>query len=154
MGRIEITNLTRRPAPVLPFARVHKEVLPAFTVSLAFVESKRAQAINKATRNKSYIPNVLSYTTSDTSGEIIICLPEARRQAPDFNLPFETFVLFLFIHGLLHLEGQRHGTTMEKSEQELLARFAQGARLSTSLHETTHRNRNRHRHLPGKGSGR
>src|SRR5665213_491615 len=113
MGRVDIVNKTRCSTPVLPFAKVAKVVLPSFDISLAFIDSTEAKKINSATRGKSYVPNVLSYRTSNTSGEIIICLAEAAKQAPTHNLPPTTFVLYLFIHGLLHLEGRRHGTTME-----------------------------------------
>ncbi|MEJ0053433.1 MAG: rRNA maturation RNase YbeY [bacterium] len=154
MGKFAVTNKTRRPAPVLPFLKVAKAVLPSFEISLAFVGESEARKINAATRGKSYVPNVLSYAAGPASGEIIICLPEAKRQAPSYGMLLPTFILFLFIHGLLHLEGRRHGTTMERYEQELLARFAKGVRSSASLHETTHRDRHRHRHLPGKGGGR
>jgi hypothetical protein len=58
-GTLDIRNMTRRSAPVFPFARAHKAALPRFDVSLAFVTSAKALALNKALRRKSYTPNVL-----------------------------------------------------------------------------------------------
>jgi rRNA maturation RNase YbeY len=101
-------------------------VLPGWEVSLVFAGEKRAQALNKKLRGKSYIPNVLSYALSKKSGEIIICPREADRQAASFDMNKREFTLYLFIHGLLHIKGWVHGATMEKCERDLLAKFAKG----------------------------
>ena len=57
--------------------------------------------------------NVLSFPLSKTSGEILICKAAAK--------PYT--VEFLFIHGLLHLKGLKHGAIMEGEESRLLKRF-------------------------------
>ncbi|HEX7651612.1 MAG TPA: rRNA maturation RNase YbeY [Candidatus Paceibacterota bacterium] len=148
-GTLDIRNMTRRSAPVFPFARARKAVLPRFDVSLAFVTPSEALALNKALRDKSYTPNVLSYRTGDKddkSGEIIICLAEAQKQAPAFGLTYSQFVGFLFIHGLLHLEGTRHGPTMERTERKLFERVAG---IPYPKNETPHRNGHRHRDPAG-----
>jgi probable rRNA maturation factor len=106
-----------------PFDTAYTHILPAWDISLAFAGTKRAQRMNKALRNKDYIPNVLSYETGKNSGEIVICLLEAKKQAPEYDMSYTQFVGFLFIHGLLHLKGEQHGATMEKQERLLLKRF-------------------------------
>ena len=123
MATLDIRNMTRQKTVAFPFASVHKHILPQWEVSLAFVGTERAQNMNKALRNKDYIPNVLSYETGKNSGEIVICLLEARRQAPEYDMTYTQFIGFLFIHGLLHLKGEQHGATMEKQERLLLKRF-------------------------------
>ena len=140
MAGVDIRTLTRRPAPVLPFAEMAKAVLPTWEISLAFVGEKRAQDMNIRLRKKDYIPNVLSYESGQKSGEIVICLEVAKRQAPDYDMSYETFVAFLFIHGLLHLKGMPHGTTMERRERALLARFIGVPSLPSNA--STNRNRN------------
>ncbi len=129
-----------------------KEVLPGWDISLVFAGEIRAKALNIALRDKDYIPNVLSYETGNPkpakdmntrqnrSGEIIICPSIAKKQAPEHELPYKEFLALLFIHGLLHLKGQRHGATMEKQERQLAARFTNNA-LSKLPNGTTHRNR-------------
>ncbi|HVM59044.1 MAG TPA: rRNA maturation RNase YbeY [Candidatus Paceibacterota bacterium] len=145
---VEVRNFTRRVAPRLPFEAAARAVLPGWEVSLAFMGSRRAQALNARLRGKSYVPNVLSYRTGAKSGEIIICLEEARKQASRYLMSEAVFILYLFIHGTVHLKGGVHGATMERSERKILARFAKG--LPRALpHEPQNRNRNRHRHLPG-----
>ena len=138
---LDVRTFTRRPAPGLPYRKIAEAVLPGWDISLVFAGETRAKNLNVALRKKDYVPNVLSYETSistkERSGEIIICLEVAKRQAPDYDLPYSSFVGFLFIHGLLHLRGLPHGPTMERYEREYLSRFI------TSLSHVPN-NRNRH----------
>ena len=150
MAGVSIKNLTRRTlAPRFAYDAVAASVLPGWDISLAFVGPKKAQELNELLRKKSYVPNVLSYIAGSKNGEIIICLEEARRQASSYRMSEQEFVLYLFIHGLLHLKGWAHGVTMEKCERTLVAKFAASA-AHPLPNVTTHRNRNRHRHVPGK----
>jgi len=132
--------MTRRQAPRCAFDAAAKSVLPSWEVSLVFVGDARAKSMNESLRGKSYVPNVLSYEAGVKSGEIVICLPEAARQAKSYEMSYPVFVLFLFIHGLMHLKGRAHGPTMEKAERALLKRLAS----STTNNDTT-KNRNGHR---------
>jgi rRNA maturation RNase YbeY len=128
---VDIRDFTRRKAPALRFsyAKVAQAILPGWDISLVFVGTKRAQNLNMSLRKKSYIPNVLSYTSGKKSGEIIICLEVAKKQSAGYGLSYPHFVVFLFIHGLLHLKGRAHGTTMERHERTFLKRFT-GATIS------------------------
>jgi rRNA maturation RNase YbeY len=147
---VAIKNLTRRRlASRSVFSAIATSVLPSWDISLVFVGPTRARALNKKLRRKNYIPNVLSYTLGEESGEVILCLSEATKQAPAYNLSPANYTLYLFIHGLLHIKGWAHGATMEACERKLLAKFVRSSASSLS-NETTHRNRNRHRHVPSK----
>src|SRR3954466_6893649 len=110
------------------YERIAERVLPGWEVSLVFVSPTTARRLNKKLRGKSYTPNVLSYKAGAKHGEILICREVAKKQAPEYGMGYQKFVLFLFIHGLLHLEGRRHGTTMERREQELLQEFSMSSR--------------------------
>lgn len=121
-------------------------MLRGWDISLVFVTESEAKRLNRTLRKKTYVPNVLSYETGAKSGEIIICLAEAARQAPAYEMTYPVFAGFLFIHAALHLEGYRHGPTMDEVERRRLRRYA-----PHYLNETPHSNRNRHRHLPGEG---
>jgi rRNA maturation RNase YbeY len=131
MAGVDISNLTRRSLPRFSFSTIAAKVLPGWEVSLVFVGPTKARELNQQLRKKSYTPNVLSYALGDKHGEIFICLHEAAKQAPSHEMSERDFVLFLFIHGLLHLKGMAHGSTMEKCEQRLVAQF----------HGTTHSDR-------------
>jgi probable rRNA maturation factor len=126
---VSVRNFTRREAPVFPYKKIAETILPAWELSLVFVGEKRAKNLNILLRNKSYTPNVLSYESGKHSGEIIICLSVAKKQAQSYGVSYAHFTAFLFIHGLLHLKGLPHGTTMERYERTLLKRFT-GAAVS------------------------
>ena len=150
---VAIKNLTRRrTASRAVFSAIAKAVLPGWDISLVFVGATRAKNLNKQLRGKDYIPNVLSYVVGDKSGEIIICLSEAAKQAPSYRLAPSAYCLYLFIHGVLHIKGWAHSGRMEQCERTLLTRFVPGA-VHPLLHETTHRHRHRHRHLPSQDGG-
>ena len=139
--------------PRFAYGKVAEEVLPQWNISLAFVGPAQARALNEKLRGKAYTPNVLSYELENKSGEIIICLAEAEKQSPQYGMNGKDFILYLFIHGLLHLKGWPHGAKMERCERTLTAKFAaSGPRAQTNV--TTHRNGNRHRDVPSKNGRR
>lgn len=123
MNCVDIRSFTKLSPPRHPYEGLAKAVLPGYDISLVFAGETRARALNKSLRGKDYVPNVLSYLSGKKSGEIIICLTEARRQAPEYGLTYAQFVGYLFIHGLAHLKGLPHGTRMERYEEKLMASF-------------------------------
>ena len=145
MAGVSIQNLTQRrlTTSLVVFSDIAASVLPEWDISLVFVGATKALELNKKLRGKNYVPNVLSYIVGNKSAEIIICPSEAKKQAPDFQLPASSFLLLLFIHAVLHIKGWAHGDKMDKCEREILMRY-----------EKTHSNRNRHRHVPGKNGRR
>jgi ssRNA-specific RNase YbeY (16S rRNA maturation enzyme) len=106
-----ITNQTKRPLPRGPFEKLKDKVVgKKYELSLVFIGNKDSHKLNLLYRGKDKPTNVLSFPLSKTSGEIFI------------DLSFkEHSVIFLFIHGLLHLKGMQHGATMEREEKKLLA---------------------------------
>jgi len=138
MTAVSIRNFTRRPAPRASFSHILNEALPGWEISLVFAGTRRATTLNKQLRKKTYAPNVLSYESGKKSGEVIICLEVARKQAPSYDMTYEQFVAYLFIHALMHLKGYPHGPTMEKRERWLMARCLI---VSPTNEKTTHRNR-------------
>ncbi|HMO77727.1 MAG TPA: rRNA maturation RNase YbeY [Candidatus Paceibacterota bacterium] len=115
---------TIKDYPTYPYEKIKEAVLgKKYILTLAFVGTKRAQELNTTYRQKSYVPNVLSFPLSTSEGEIYLCPKIAYPEAKDFNLSQKGYIAFLFIHGLLHLKGHDHGATMEKLEQCYLKRF-------------------------------
>jgi probable rRNA maturation factor len=134
---LSIKDYTRRKAPGVSFLPIAEHVLPGWDISLVFVGETRARNLNQTLRKKGYTPNVLSYEVGKKSGEIIICLSIAKKQAASYEHSYKDHVTFLFIHGLYHLKGLPHGATMERLERETLAKFTS----TKKTHGTTHRNR-------------
>lgn len=153
MAGVAIKNLTRRSVPRFAYTTITANVLPGWDISLVFVGPKKAVELNTQLRKKSYTPNVLSYALGEMSGEVFICLAEAAKQAPAHNMGEREFVLYLFIHGLLHLKGWAHGSIMEQWERKLVNQFSKPA-SRRSIHVTENSDRHRHRDLPSKSGSR
>jgi rRNA maturation RNase YbeY len=132
MTSLDTRNFTRSPIPRFPYEEALKTVLPGWEMSLAFAGKTRAQAMNVFLRNKDYVPNVLSYQAGEKSGEIVICLEVAKKQAPDYDMSYTEFVGYLFIHGCFHLKGEQHGATMERKERLLLKRLTSPSKKRSS----------------------
>lgn len=120
---LDVRNFTRSSPPEHPYEKIASTILPGWDISLVFTGKARAQNLNKLLRNKDYIPNVLSYESGNKSGEIIISLPIAKKEAQSYGLTYGQHVVYLFIHGLLHLKGYPHGPTMDKYERTYMVRF-------------------------------
>ena len=114
----------RTPFPVIPFATIKDSVLGArYELSLVFVGDTIARRLNQKHRGKSYVPNVLSFPTSTSEGEIVIKLRVAAREAKQLRTSLKRRVALLFVHGLYHLKGHDHGDAMEAAEQKTLSSF-------------------------------
>ena len=138
---LDIRNFTKSPVPRFPYEEALNAILPGWDMSLAFAGKTRAKAMNVALRGKDYVPNVLSYESGAKSGEIVICLEVAKKQAPDYDMSYTEFVGFLFIHGCFHLKGDRHGATMERKERLMLKRLTSPSKKSSTSNVSTNRNR-------------
>ncbi len=119
-----LINRTKGKLPSLPFLDMKNAVLgPEYDLSVVFVGDEESRKINIETRDKGYIPNVLSFPLNDVSGEIFLNPLEARRQAKEFDRTPVNMVAFLYIHGLVHLKGMDHGVTMERTEAKFRKQF-------------------------------
>jgi rRNA maturation RNase YbeY len=115
---------TKGKVPSLPFALMAEVILgKKYELSIVFATKKESQTLNNQYRGKNYPTNVLSFPLSKYSGEIILHLPTAKKEAPNFGIPYADFVGYLFIHGLLHLKGFDHGSTMESIEARFRKQF-------------------------------
>lgn len=119
-----VTNKTRGKTPRLPFALIKATVIgKKYQISLVFIEGKTSRLLNLKHRAKNRPANVLSFPLEKNSGEIFIAPATAKAEAAHFNTTGQKFIGRLFIHGLLHLKGQQHGSRMEAAEQKYLKKF-------------------------------
>jgi probable rRNA maturation factor len=86
-------------------------------LSIVFANDQLLQALNRGYRQKDRPTNVLAFPQSaphaDTPdatllGDVIVSLPTAAREAHHLQQPLEERVIFLIVHGLLHLLGYDH----------------------------------------------
>lgn len=123
----EITQVSWWPKypSAIPYAQIKDHYLgKEYELSLVFCSKKKMRTLNRETRNKDYATNILSFPLSDTSGEIYISLGVCQKQYKDFDRTFENFIAFLFVHGLVHLNGHDHGDTMDSEEEKLRSEFS------------------------------
>ena len=67
-----------------------------------------------------------------TSGEVVVCVAEAQRQARERGIPVRSELLLYAIHGMLHLLGYDDRTArgfriMHRTEDELMNALGLGA---------------------------
>jgi probable rRNA maturation factor len=120
-----LTNTTKSTPPSVPFVKIKNAVLGKnYDLSLVFIGEKKSKKLNFSYRGKNKPTNILSFTLDKNSGEIFITPSVAKKQLKIFNRKYNNFVAFLFIHGLLHLKGMEHGSTMEEAEEKLRKKFS------------------------------
>ncbi|HEY4517618.1 MAG TPA: rRNA maturation RNase YbeY [Candidatus Paceibacterota bacterium] len=122
MQQVAITNRTRGKLPRLPFLRLAEAILPKnYELSVVIVGDRESRKLNR--RHKGKVANVLSFPLSKNEGELFLNTAEARRGALAFKMSYPVFETYLVIHGMLHLKGHRHGSTMSQAEKKLLKQF-------------------------------
>jgi rRNA maturation RNase YbeY len=87
-----------------------------YSLSIACVDEKKSRELNNKYRKKDRATNVLSFALREDMGEIVLCPSVIRREAKNFGKTFDQFLGFLVIHGMLHLKGLEHSSTMERIE--------------------------------------
>ena len=114
-----VINKTKGKIPNLPILVMKNEILgEKYCLSMAFIDKKKSQELNKQYRGKDNPTNILSFPFSKNSGEILICPAVVKTQTKDFDKSFDHLLGFLVIHGMLHLKGMQHSSKMEIAEQK------------------------------------
>lgn len=94
-----------------------------YTVSLVFVGDARSRTLNRTYRGKNRPANILSFPLAADEGEIFINPRQAARDARNTGISARDYIGILFIHGLFHLKGYLHGSTMEHEEARVQKKF-------------------------------
>lgn len=114
-----VVNETRSVIPSHDFVAMKEKVLgKEYDLSVVIVSRERIQELNKQYRDIDAPTDILSFPLSETEGEIFINPEETEKMAPDFDRTYENFFAYLFIHGLVHLAGYDHGSTMDNIEKK------------------------------------
>ena len=119
-----VKNTTKGRLPSLPFHQIKENILgKKYELSLVFIGEKKSKELNKKWRDKNKPANVLSFSLSSNTGEIFISPQKAKKEFEKFDMNFKNFLLYLFIHGLLHLKGMEHGSKMDRAEQKFFQKW-------------------------------
>lgn len=79
-----------------------------YDISIAFVDEKTIRFANRIYRKKDAVTDVLSFSFTKTSGELLISYLQAKRQARKLQHSVRSEIVFLIVHGMLHLFGYDH----------------------------------------------
>ena len=99
--------------------------LASFQKSLVYnLVMKKQSAGILLYRKKNSPANILSFPLGHDMGEIFINMPKAQSDARIYKRTYKNQVGYLFIHGLFHLKGYRHNSTMERAEARVRKKFS------------------------------
>lgn len=119
-----LTNTTRNKIPRVDFLAIKNKILgKKYELSVIIVNKSKIQKLNKQYRDINKPTDILSFPLSDNFGEIYINPEMTKIEAEKFERKYENFFAFLFIHGLVHLKGFDHGSTMESIEARFRKQF-------------------------------
>ena len=132
------TGARHTPYLVKHLRAAHRLLRPPLReLSLALVGDRRMSNLHRRFMNVSGPTDVLTFPLDldargrPLSGEVVVCVPEARRRAKERKLPLERELLLYALHGLLHLCGYDDRTTaafraMHRTEDQILTRLGVG----------------------------
>ncbi|MBU0999025.1 rRNA maturation RNase YbeY [Patescibacteria group bacterium] len=111
------------------FENIKKDILGKnYDLSIAFVPENKSRELNKKYRNKNKATNILSFPLSKNMGEIVLCPAVIKKEAKKFGRTPDQLLNFLVIHGMLHLKGYEHSSTMEALEKKYDQKYFSGDR--------------------------
>jgi probable rRNA maturation factor len=94
-----------------------------YELSFAFISKNKIKELNKKYRGKDEPTDILSFPFDKKSGEVLICKEIAKIKCKKFGMTSQDYLIFLVIHGILHLKGYEHGKNMEKMETFYCKKF-------------------------------
>ncbi|MBI4779098.1 rRNA maturation RNase YbeY [Candidatus Falkowbacteria bacterium] len=120
--KIEINNRTKSKIDLklvklvaAEFARANK--IKPKEISIAFVGDEEIKKINFKYRGLDKVTDILSFSgDGDYFGEIVIDYDQIKRQAVDFKNSIHKELVFILVHGLLHLLGYSDETEEERKK--------------------------------------
>ena len=135
----------------LPKAAEHVRLAPA-EVSVALVGDQTMSRLHEEYMDIPGTTDVLTFEIDYgaggrvSEGEVVICVPEARRQAEAHSHTVQQELLLYGLHGLLHLSGYDDRNVadhrrMHRKEDEILQRLGIGKIFAAKAKQKTKRRR-------------
>lgn len=110
--------------PSVSYLAIKEKILgKKYSLSIIFCTPEESRTRNATYRDKDYPTNILSFPLDEITGEIYIPLSIARLEAKKFEMSYNKFLVYLLIHGCLHLKGYDHSSTMDRLEDKYLKQF-------------------------------
>lgn len=100
---------------------LNKNKISGKEVSIVFVGDRAIRKLNKTYRGKDKVTDVLSFDGEGYFlGEILIDYAQIKRQAKKFGNKVKDELVFILVHGLLHLIGYEDKSEEGRLEMEKL----------------------------------
>lgn len=96
-------------------------------VNIVFVDEKEILRVNKTFLNHHYVTDVISFNHERPPfdigapwafGDVYVCYPVARKNAPQFKHTFLQEMIMYAVHGCLHLSGMDDHTPQQRAEMD------------------------------------
>ncbi len=117
---LNIVKLKNFLPPRLPYKRAAKKILgKSYELDLFFVKSSDMKNLNKHCRKLNKSTNVLSFALSRTAGQLVFDPALIKKEAEFYGENFKKYFWRIFLHGILHLKGFRHGRKMDAAESKI-----------------------------------
>ena len=90
-------------------------------LTVRIVGEDEGRALNREFRAKDYAPNVLTFDYGRAPlvvADIVLCAPVVAREAAAQGKPLAAHYAHLLIHGALHAQGFRSGTTRREESSD------------------------------------
>ena len=122
-----LSNLTKSKIKSLPFSRIARLILGGkFDLSVVVCGETLSRSLNRR-RGKRSPTNILSFKLLPVGGsevgEIFLNGVRIRREARLLGKAIRRHFLDLYLHGLFHLKGLRHGRKMDQAVHKFAERF-------------------------------
>lgn len=117
---------------------IRDHLCPLGEIGVLLVGDRRMQALNRRFRGVNRTTDVLAFAFREGPGEklhpeqlgdVVLCLPQARRQAQEAGHSLRRETAWLLVHGILHLLGYDHKRSrrdaerMRRKEREILKKL-------------------------------
>jgi probable rRNA maturation factor len=152
LSRLRLSITAEIGRPFVPFVRQHlraaymvlskdrlvrRAIIPLEELSVVLVGDRRMSALHEEFLGIAGPTDVLTFPLESdargrvTAGEVIVCVPEARRQARTRRMEPRLEVLLYSLHGMLHLLGYDDRTDrafriMHRTEDAILTKLGFG----------------------------
>ena len=121
---LQIKKTYRKQIPKLPLLPLKNKILGKdYELSVVFCSDYLIEKLSIKYKGSNKHKNILSFPLNKKMGEIFININQAKKEAKYFGHDEFEHVLFLYIHGLLHLSGIKHSKKMEELEEKLTKKY-------------------------------
>jgi probable rRNA maturation factor len=127
---IEINNTTKTPVNEKLVKDIAEKTLKyckksSYGISIAFVGEVAMRRLNKQSRGYDKVTDILSFEGEGKDlGELILCNNQIIKQAPRYQQTAEKELVFILVHGILHLLG-----FTDEIETDRLAMIKEGEKI-------------------------